>query len=224
MAGTVILRPDEDISGGTGTSYLQICEEVADDSSTKLGGVSEPDQDNDGDYTQTYLFGLNNADIANRVNITDAKIVYRCRINNSTETAKCTISLLCDGNTFFSTSSNTDSDDVYITNEAIFTDILQNIVIEKQHRVPDFQMKVQLRANGGYDETYGEKTSSVYLTQAYVEIVYEELPGIGVHKMVNGAVKAATAAYRKAGGAWAEITEEECKSVLQNNIITEGTT
>lgn len=60
------------------------------------------------------------------------------------------------------------------------------------------------------------------VSQLYVTLNYEEILDIGVFRKVNGVVKAATAAYRKLGGSWAEIPEEEAKDILKNNIITQG--
>ena len=62
----------------------------------------------------------------------------------------------------------------------------------------------------------------VRLSQFYIEIEYTEILNMGIRKKVGGAVKAATAAYRKTNGSWTEITEEEAKDILKNNIITQG--
>jgi hypothetical protein len=58
------------------------------------------------------------------------------------------------------------------------------------------------------------------LSQAIFELECET--GINVYKKDVGVVKAATTAYRKLGGSWAEIPEEEAKDILKNNIITQG--
>jgi hypothetical protein len=65
-------------------------------------------------------------------------------------------------------------------------------------------------------------TALANLSQACIDILYEDILDIGIHRKVGGVVKAATAAYRKVGGSWAEIPEEEAKDILNNNIITQG--
>lgn len=73
--------------------------------------------------------------------------------------------------------------------------------------------------SGGY--TYYD-FHEVRLSQLYLEIEYEEILDIGIHRQVNGAVKAAVAAYKKVDGTWQEIDEAEAKSILKNNTITQG--
>ena len=81
---------------------------------------------------------------------------------------------------------------------------------------------------GSYSHGTSSSTSYEYdtvrVSQAYLEIDYEEILNIGVYRKSGGAVKAAMLAYRKKSGSWVEVTEEEAKDVLKNNIITEGTT
>lgn len=77
--------------------------------------------------------------------------------------------------------------------------------------------------NKGSVETITQYTyTEVRLSQLYLEIDYNEILDIGVHKKVNGEYKAANAAYRKIGGSWVEITEDECKSILKSNTIIKG--
>lgn len=63
-------------------------------------------------------------------------------------------------------------------------------------------------------------TVSRLITTAWIELDFED--SIGVCDKINGTYKAATAAYKKVGGAWSEITEDECKEVLKNNTIRRG--
>lgn len=229
-SGTVILRPDEDISGGNGTSYLYISEMVADDSSTVLGGRSEADKvEEEIDFSASYTFGLSDAGLSKKVNLTGAKIVYRCNIQNSIVSAFCMIGLLYNGTSIFSTMSSEDTGefDAFVTYEAVASEeqlaTLQDIIKENSNCIPELQLSVWLNANADYNEGLSlGKTSSVYLTQAYVELDYEEIPGIGIHKKTNGEYKEATLAYRKIDGAWVDISEDETKSILKNNVIRSG--
>lgn len=65
-----------------------------------------------------------------------------------------------------------------------------------------------------------KSTASAFVSQAIFKLVCET--SIGIHRKVGGVVKAATAAYKKVGGSWVEVPEEEAKDILNNNIITQG--
>jgi hypothetical protein len=96
--------------------------------------------------------------------------------------------------------------------------------IRQQHQVKDLVLEITTRAETAAPSTQGAnpKKRSVSVTQAYIELEYEYILDIGIHRRVGGVVKAATAAYRKVGGTWQEIDEAEAKDILNNNIITQG--
>lgn len=73
-----------------------------------------------------------------------------------------------------------------------------------------------------YEGSSGSKTTIPKVSQVYLDVVYEDITNIGIFDKVGGAYKAATAAYRKTGGAWSEITEDEAKTILKNNTIRRG--
>lgn len=229
MAGTLTLRPDEDISGGTGTSYLQICETVADDASTRLGGSSETNSGEGVDFSNIYIFGLSNVVKQGKVDITGVKIIQRCLLSCKEIAASSQITLICNGESIFSNEVSTDTDGAYISFEEEATAeelvLLKRLVEENANHIPEMQLSVKLYAKADYNDGMAtEKTSSVYLTQAYVEISYEDLQGIGIYKKKDGAARLTLEAYRKIGESWVEISEEEAKDVLKNNTITEGKT
>ena len=108
-------------------------------------------------------------------------------------------------------------------NKYLYSALLSNTnaFLKKNDKLPELKMILRTVAHGMTNKNnYG----CIRVTQAYLEIVYEDITDIGVFKKANGAVKATAVAYRKLGGSWAEITEEEAKDVLKNNIITEGMT
>ena len=45
------------------------------------------------------------------------------------------------------------------------------------------------------------------------------MPDFNIHTKQNGTWLQAQAAYQKQNGVWVEITEDECKSILQSNLI-----
>ena len=64
------------------------------------------------------------------------------------------------------------------------------------------------------------KGSGLGVTQIYLELDVETVTDIGIHHKVNGTWKAATAAYKKTNGVWAEITADECKAYLASSFVT----
>lgn len=65
-----------------------------------------------------------------------------------------------------------------------------------------------------------ESTKSIgcQISQIYLECEYTT--GLNIHHRVSGTWIQAQKVYQKRNGAWAEITEDECKAILQSNIIT----
>lgn len=224
MANTVILRPNRDISGGTGTDYLKISETKPDGLSTTISAVSS-----DKDVDKTYIFGLDEFVSSKKITVKSIKIVFCCSINNSTVLASCYVGLLCQEDTVYGDFSSSDTGDggTFVTYEKIASsesiEVLQNYVKANKYIMPDLQLQVTLHAGYSYNDGMAStKVSSVYLTQAYVEIEYEEIENYGVFDKINGTYKATTTAYKKINGAWTEISEYECKEILKNNDIRRG--
>lgn len=111
----------------------------------------------------------------------------------------------------------------YITKDFVADETLISAInshIESTGYLPEIRLKIQTNL---YVEENKDSSNEYYITQAYITLTYED-GTIGIRKKNGGAVKAATAAYRKLGGSWVEVTEEETKDILKNNIITEGMT
>ena len=73
-----------------------------------------------------------------------------------------------------------------------------------------------------YEGNSGSKLTIPKVSQVYLDVVYLTITDIGLFNKVGDAYKAATAAYRKAGGAWSEISEDEAKATIKNNTIRRG--
>jgi hypothetical protein len=122
----------------------------------------------------------------------------------------------------------TESSEITIDDD--YTQKLNNALSKKSAGSSEkFYFKVSTANGYNYEQEKGSlETITFYtyvdvrLSQFYIEIEYTEILNMGIYKKVAGAVKAARATYRKLGGSWVEITEEEAKGVLKNNIITQG--
>lgn len=108
-------------------------------------------------------------------------------------------------------------DTISVNSEAIATSINNYIKLNK--KFPGITIKlIFLGSTGG---TYkGSRSIQLYISQVYLKIDYTT--GIGIYKKDNGTFKVATAAYKKRGNTWTEITEDECKEMLKNNTIRRG--
>jgi hypothetical protein len=62
----------------------------------------------------------------------------------------------------------------------------------------------------------------VFITQAYIEVLYDDVENVGIYDKINGKQKAATATYQKFNGTWSEIPEDEAKTIIKNNTIKRG--
>lgn len=60
-------------------------------------------------------------------------------------------------------------------------------------------------------------TTCNYISQVYLEFTYST--GLNLYHKEGGTWKQAQAAYQKKNGAWVEITEDECKAVLQSGLV-----
>lgn len=216
--GTFYLRPSADISVGhtlypttSAAAYLLINEEVSDEDATY---IRSPDTQTG---VSTSKFKLSNTSqlpgkrfIVNSVNIAgDTYTSYSNGENknefileiNGIETAIVATTT----NKTFDISV---ADAITLINEAV----AQNGIL------PDINITV-ISYDSLFSDTTKERNVASGVSQVYVAINYEEILDIGVHKKVNGEWVAATAAYQKQSGAWVEITEDECKAILQSRPI-----
>lgn len=86
-------------------------------------------------------------------------------------------------------------------------------------------------AGGVHCIAYGIQDSPVVLTHRKTQVdetlcnslgyaVYEERAGMNLYHKKGGAWKQTQTAYEKRSGVWIEITEDECREILQNNFLS----
>lgn len=220
--GTIYLRPSADIyvehaltPSDSAYAYLLICEDVSDGNSTYICST-------DTVTAPTSKFKLSSTNqIGNKPFIVNSvSIIGEAYTTQDAAGAKNEFALEINGIETEYVLTQT-SKDVDISTQMSSAVGLINDFILTHGTLPDINIIVTSLT---FDYTSGNKARSVNsgITQVYVAINYEEIPGIGVYKKVGEQWKEATAAYHKVGGAWVEITEEECKSILQNNTICSG--
>ena len=67
-----------------------------------------------------------------------------------------------------------------------------------------------------------DKSQNSYVSQAVFELECEYGDNLDIYDKVNGSYKPAQVAYHKVNGIWTEISEDEAKSILNNNTIRRG--
>lgn len=94
-----------------------------------------------------------------------------------------------------------------------------NSYFAKYHKLP--QLEIEISTTGG-SNTEKDTEAECKVSQVYLEMVLDKSLGFGIFDKVDGLYKAATVAYKKNGGTWTEISENECKEILKNNTIRRG--
>lgn len=227
MAKSFILRPSADISGGDGTSYLKINDIVADDDETCLGVDASGDRGGqDYDDTATYVFSLSGNIPLNRIKVTDIKIIYRISMYDPPAYggASFTIILTKENKEFFyNLIDKADSEEFVTFNETVQAEWINSVISSPLEFLSKIQMKIRLRAYHQYNEGMSKGDGGkVFITQAYIEVLYDDVENVGIYDKINGKQKAATATYQKVNGKWTDIPEDEVKTILKNNTIQRG--
>lgn len=227
--GTFYLRPSADISLGhpvypdtLGAGYLAISEEVSDGSSTYIG-VDQATTDSA--YTSIFKLSLN--EIPEIINILSATFIYNGYVNgistvgNSTE-AYCYCTVKINEQQIFTGYENSGSGSYDSLTLADMPDLvsvlnshIKNFGIEN---IPEVTIEISTEVENARTDSKGKASS--YVSQIAIALECEYAEGLNINHKVNGEWKAATAAYQKQNGAWVEITEDECKSILSGSFIT----
>lgn len=223
-----ILRPISDIPENDNPIFLLVNEEVADDSSTEIsleGGVGFNGESEE----VNYAFGIDTSQIPSKANVLNVRLMVRSRaIGNAggnitgglyVNDAKVASSTVLNYSSYAQYSELTGE---YQSLFLAFTvdDIkVINTYIKEHKSFPPLYFYIHLYA--GVANEYKD-APVIYLTQTYLEITYNDVVNIGVYEKAGGKQMPSTAAYKKVGGAWSEITEDECKEVLKNNTIRRG--
>ena len=231
--GEDIFRPSADIAvghsipSGFTTVYQLINEEEADDISTQIfsdGTKSYPDA------SSTVLVNI----LMQQVSIKQIKLVSRIFVGlYAGYSAAVSFRLSVNGAQFNTVQRSSLyrgsawTTNSYYTFEAVITsssDIVKEInSYYKTHKTMP-PVEILINTDGEYDAegAAGAKQSSAKVSQVYLDVVYEDITNIGIFDKVGGKQMPSTAAYKKVGGAWSEITEDECKELLKNNTIRRG--
>lgn len=239
QGSSLILRPSADIStehtipSGFSGVYQLINEEVADDATTCIGtGTIKAGGDSEEIVDLTSVVALISGEFSKK-NVVSMKLVSRINIENPSTYGgdvyvSCAITVGDDVVEFIPFS--TDTADVYETRitEAIepYATIVQaiNSYIKSNDALPEIKLSINTyaKSTGGGNGKQGSAVSA-YVTQAYLELYYEDDLGFNIHRKVNGTWLQVQAAFKKQNGAWVELTEDECKQELNNApILTRG--
>lgn len=221
---------------GSASLYNLISEEVPDQAATYIKQIA-----NDKKVEKTYIFGIDTKQIPTKIktsNVTvsincyqyreadDAKIYPLIYINDVpyTGVVKTGLNGVILGEVEYITPYREDYDgypdfgtSVFFLNDSAIEAI--NEFINKNKKFPD--IKISFRIVMEKPTTDG-KENEVRLSWTQITIFYEDKNNIGIFDKVNGLYKAATVAYKKNGGTWTEISENECKEILKNNTIRRG--
>lgn len=226
--GTFYLRPSADISLGhpvypdtLGAGYLAINEEVSDDSSTYIGVYQVT---TDSAYTSVFKLSLN--EIPEIINILSATFIfngyvkgYEVEGNNTNAYCYCTVKIneqqIFTG---YTTAGQHNEDSLTDADMPDLVSVLNNHIKNSGiENIPDVTIEISTEVENAGS---GKQAASSYVSQIAIALECEYAEGLNINHKVNGEWKAATAAYQKQNGAWIEITEDECKSILSGSFIT----
>ena len=208
--GTIILRPCADISADHSSVpnlsqknlYTIINEEVADGDSTYIYAYRD---------SKTSKFQLSSGAIPPEATIIDVTI---CAVPYSENENEQTFIIEVNGTQATETpilypdqafNGSVPSAITLINNYFIANKTLPQLVLTLISESPDAPSKSDVKRSG--------------ITQVYVVLTYEVKTDIGIHHKVNGEWKAASQAYKKVNGSWAEITADEAKQIIASHLI-----
>lgn len=222
--GIIYLRPSADVeinhqeaSGNStefGDFYTLINEEVSDEATTYI--ISSKTQSS---HDVASIFEMSGITPNNKFNITKATIYISAWCATSSDNT--VIEAHSRGNVVVG--ENTASFSISFADFGSFGEWLElycdiddlvqiiNDYIEINGTFP----AITLEYSTGNTLENNSKSLSVGTSQIYIELEYST--DIGVHIKSKGTWLSATQAFQKVNGAWVEITEDECKSILQGN-------
>jgi len=231
--GTLILRPSADISLGhdvyptdLGAGYLAINEEVDDGEATYLSVTSVAAADGAREATSTFALAVAGGLKVKIYNVSAVTAFATCTWGGSGNTPYyAKVEVLID-DVVYVTSDNTGSTQAISFDCADLVEPINSYIANNNGALPNILLRI---TNGAYpvatetdDKTagtvtnYSSATSKCY--QAYIELTCEYKEIIGICHKVNGEWMSTVAAYQKQGGVWAEITEDEAKSILSSSL------
>lgn len=238
--GTLYSRPSSDISVGHGimdgfSSVYQLLNESTPDGDATYITTTDSDPDDDEPTSQTSIVGLSFT-VPRGMRLNQLRIVLNAKLKKPYDlggTAKATVTLSFNGSKAAHSAGNRTSSGYpgdyagYTTTEgvvkydaALIEAINSYIGTKNTETVVDLQMSIETTAEDYYNSTKGTYDATPRVSAAWIEAVYEVVPGMNIHRKVNGVWAQAQTAYQKRGGAWVEITEDECKEILAGSFCT----
>ena len=227
--GTFYLRPSADISLGhpvypdtLEAGYLAISEEVSDGTATYIGAY---DPDNAVEYASSFRMSL--VDGAEIKSVLSAKLGFAGSCfragSNSYNRAECDCSVFVSGESVFTGSyvSRNNAEGTQVIEDGLTNADMPDLVTaingflssSGSAVLPDVTIDISNSINA----TDGKNTATSYVTQIYIELECEYASGFNIHRKASGSWAQVQAAYQKRDGAWVEITEDECRAILQGN-------
>lgn len=240
--GTFYLRPSADISLGhpvypetLTAGYLAINEEVADGTATYIGYkgvIGGKDIENGASSASTFELTL--TEEARITRVVSAKFGYVGTLNegNTTSSSKeecpsCSCAVFVLGNKVF------DGEHTAIVNSegseqqknGLENADMPNLVTAFNNAISHGNTfpSVTVEVVNKLSEVLNTKLSTdSYVTQLYVALECEYTSGLPIHTKQNDTWLQPQKAYQKQSGTWVEITEDECKTILQSKFILHG--
>ena len=248
--GTFYLRPSADISLGhpvypetLAAGYLAINEKTSDGLSTYIGFSSPPGQA----VSYTSKFEMTANELKDITNITSVYLGGESRIEpgQASDHTGCNITIyvsnkiittiesyvwyasdggrgyvyqdgtlvvgdLLSGDLFYGSTKLDYTKLINTINDAIALGEFPSIAIE----ITNFTESTSTATKNG-----GVKS---YVSQVYLQLECEYGSGLAIHTKQNDTWLQAQKAYQKQSGTWVEITEDDCKGILQSNLIVKS--
>lgn len=228
---SLTLRPIADVSveheipEGFSGVYQLINEELADDGETYIRSYVQA-SDKEKNQNRTSVVSLGSCNITEK-KIFALRLVLRSRLNTTSSYGKSYVDYsIIVGEESLSGRFSEETNGYENLERNIFASesFIQslNSIIKANGSLTEIKLRLNTYSYEKESGSYKSYSATASISQAYLEVYYEDILNIGIHRKVGGVVKAATAAYKKFGGSWVEVTEEEAKGVLKNNIITQG--
>ena len=225
--GTVYLRPSADVSlehtiypTTLSAGYLAISEEICDNDSTYIE-VSTSATSNSITASGTSRFRFSIKDTKKITSVTSASLVLYTHSNNANNNRDLTATVYINGEKCSEVESDVYEDGVYI--EERFELANEASALNKNLSAGELPpVEVEIYTKGVYKSDTSKasnKTVSFNISQVFIELECEYEAGLNIYHKQNGVWKQAQAAYKKQNGAWVEITEDECKVILQSGLI-----
>ena len=107
-------------------------------------------------------------------------------------------------------------EEIFVESETLAS--LVNKYLKENNKFPSITVKLDISGSAGSSK--GSERYQIFISQLFMTFSYST--NIGIYKKERDQYKATTVAYKKQGGTWTETSEDECKTIIQNNTIRRG--